>query len=105
MSGGNRDGSSRRSSDEGMTHRCNPSSGFFWLTVLAFLVPLFSSRAKSTINSDMVLVIDGKKVFPIGFTTPPPPDGQTPEGTNGLGELANAGATFLRTGGPWTEGA
>jgi hypothetical protein len=51
-----------------------------------------------TINSDLVLVIDGRKVFPIGFTTPPPPEGRTPEGRNGIGELAAAGATFMRTG-------
>src|SRR5262249_33704141 len=33
-----------------------------------------------TIDRDLALVIDGKKVFPIGFTMPPPPDGKTPEG-------------------------
>jgi hypothetical protein len=51
-----------------------------------------------TINSDQVLVIDGQKVFPIGFTMPPPPDGMTPEGKNGIQELADAGANFMRTG-------
>jgi len=60
---------------------------------------LFANKA--TINSDLVLVIDGKKVFPIGFTLPPPPDGKTPAGKNGIAELASAGATFLRTGGQW----
>lgn len=50
------------------------------------------------INSDQVLVIDGQKVFPIGFTMPPPPEGKTPEGKNGIQELADAGATFMRTG-------
>src|SRR5438132_2809668 len=58
---------------------------------------------KATINSDQVLVIDGQKVFPIGFTMPPPPDGKTPDGRNAIGELASAGATFLRTGGPWSQ--
>jgi len=33
---------------------------------------------------------------------PPPPDGKTPKGKNGIKELADAGATFLRTGGRWT---
>jgi hypothetical protein len=33
-----------------------------------------------TINTDNVLVIDGRKVFPIGFTMPPAPDGKTPDG-------------------------
>src|SRR5947199_6970601 len=60
---------------------------------------------KAVINSDLVLEIDGKKIFPIGFTLPPPPDGKTPEGKSGIGELAAAGATFLRTGGPWSEAA
>jgi len=57
-----------------------------------------SFAAKCTINEDMVFVIDGKKVFPIGFTMPPPPDGKTPTGKNGIDELHAAGATFLRTG-------
>jgi len=58
------------------------------------------------INSDGVMVIDGKKVFPIGFTVSPPPEGQTPAGKNGIAELADAGATFLRAGplgSPWNE--
>jgi hypothetical protein len=60
-----------------------------------------------TVDRDLALVIDGKKVFPIGFTMPPPPDGKTPEGKNGIEELHDAGATFLRTGsgGPWDEAA
>ena len=56
-----------------------------------------------TIDSNQVLVIDGQKVFPIGFTKPPPPEAKTPDGKNGIAELASAGATFLRTGGPWSE--
>lgn len=51
-----------------------------------------------TINSDNVIVINGRKVFPIGFTLGPPPDGKTPSGKNGLQELADAGGTFIRTG-------
>jgi hypothetical protein len=51
-----------------------------------------------TINADNVLVINGRKVFPIGFTLGPPPDGKTPTGKNGLQELADAGGTFIRTG-------
>jgi len=61
-----------------------------------------------SINADQVLVIDGRKVFPIGFTMPPPPEGKTPSGKNGIKELSDAGATFLRTGvmgGPWNDAA
>ena len=57
---------------------------------------LFANKA--IINSDLVLEIDGKKVFPIGFTLPPPVDGKTPSGKNAIQELADAGATFLRAG-------
>jgi hypothetical protein len=59
-----------------------------------------------TIDSNNVLVINGRKVFPIGFTLGPPPEGRTPEGRNGLEELAAAGGTFIRTGaqnGNWNE--
>lgn len=59
-----------------------------------------------TLNSDGVTVINGEPVFPIGFTLGPPPEGRTPEGKDGLQELADAGATFLRTGptgGGWDE--
>lgn len=70
----------------------------FAITVLTFsvVVPVFATRA--VINSDGVLEIDGKKVFPIGFTTSPPADGKTPRGKNAIAELADAGATFLRAG-------
>jgi len=51
-----------------------------------------------TINADNVLVINGRKTFPIGFTLAPPPDSKAPNGKNGLEELADAGATFMRTG-------
>jgi len=60
--------------------------------------PTKATPSKVSINPDMVLVIDGKPVFPIGFTLPPPPDGKTPEGTDAIAELADAGATFMRTG-------
>lgn len=51
-----------------------------------------------TINADNVLLINGRKVFPLGLTMAPPPDGKTPDGKNGLQELADAGMTFFRTG-------
>jgi hypothetical protein len=50
------------------------------------------------IDAHGVLVLAGRKVFPIGFTMPPPPDGRTPEGKEALAELHDAGANFLRTG-------
>jgi len=54
--------------------------------------------AQRAIDSHGVLVLGGKKIFPIGFTMPPPPDGRTPEGKDAMAELREAGANFLRTG-------
>src|SRR5438093_95557 len=45
------------------------------LAVLILLVPSALTAAggsKVTLNSDLVLVVNGEKVFPIGFTMPPP---------------------------------
>jgi len=60
-----------------------------------------------SINSDLVLVVNGRKVFPIGFTTGPPPGAKTPEGKNGMRELADVGGMFMRTGSkggrPWNQ--
>lgn len=61
---------------------------------------------KVTINEAKVLVINGKKVFHIGFDTGPLPDALAPNGKNGIEELRDAGATFIQTGmggAPWTE--
>ena len=49
------------------------------------------------------LLIEGRKVFPIGLSNPPPLGGTAPSGKDGLQELADAGATFVRTGrGDWS---
>ena len=47
-----------------------------------------------------VLVVDGQKVFPIGLSDPPPHDALAPSGQHAFQELANAGATMIRTGTP-----
>jgi hypothetical protein len=52
-----------------------------------------------------VLLEDGQKVFPIGLSDPPPHDGLAPSGQHAFQELANAGATMIRTGTPdWELG-
>jgi hypothetical protein len=73
--------------------------------IVAWLFASFTCLAnKMTYGPDLVFQIDGKKVFPIGFTVPPPADGKTPTGKNGIQELADAGATFMRTGkGKWNK--
>jgi hypothetical protein len=68
------------------------------LFVAWLLVSSVCFANKMNYGPDLVFQIDGKKVFPIGFTTAPPPDGKTPSGKNGIQELADAGATFMRTG-------
>jgi hypothetical protein len=44
------------------------------------------------------LKVGAKTLFPIGISLPPPPGGKTPDGRDGLAELAAAGVTFVRTG-------
>jgi hypothetical protein len=70
------------------------------MALLALLFTGTAARAGNivTINSENVLVINGRKVFPIGFTLAPLPDAHTPDGKNGLQELSDAGATFFRSG-------
>jgi hypothetical protein len=67
--------------------------------LLLAAIPLATRAAnRVSLNPYGVLVINDRKVFPIGFTLGPPPDAKTPDGKNGLEELAQAGATFIRTG-------
>jgi hypothetical protein len=84
----------------------------FHLTAVLFVCALVSPAARAqtdnkvSLNSDQVLVINGKKIFPIGFTIAPPPGAKAPNGKNGIEELADAGGTFFRTGAngkPWSE--
>jgi hypothetical protein len=80
------------------------------LLLPGLLAPVARAGSKVVINADGVLEIDGTKTFHIGFIMPPQPDALTPDGRNGIDELADAGATFLRTGifGPkslWDEPA
>jgi hypothetical protein len=44
------------------------------------------------------LVIGGERVFPIGLSEAPQPDGQTPDGRNAWAEVADAGVNFVRSG-------
>src|SRR4051812_4324085 len=71
------------------------------ILLLVFVVVLRvcpAAPSTAVLNADGVLVINGKKILPIGFTLAPPPDGKTPAGKNALEELADAGATFVRAG-------
>jgi hypothetical protein len=57
-----------------------------------------TKAAHVTLNADGVLLIDGRRILPIGFTGGPPPDGKTPEGNAAFEEVRDAGGTFFRTG-------
>jgi hypothetical protein len=54
--------------------------------------------SKISLSPDNVIVIDGRKVFPIGFTFAPRPGALSPRGVEGLKELREAGALMMRTG-------
>lgn len=82
-----------------------------WLALAAWLTGVLGvpraalAASRASLNPDQVLVLNGQKVFPIGFTLGPPPDGVTPAGKPAFHELAEAGALFMRTGttgGAWT---
>ena len=49
-----------------------------------------------TVNADRALVINGRKVFPIGFSPGPPTYGTTPSGKDALQELRDAGGLLHR---------
>ena len=70
----------------------------WFVTIALVLGSVARGGAKVHINADSVIEIDGKKTFVIGFIMPPLPDAKTPDGRNGIAELHDAGATFLRTG-------
>lgn len=59
------------------------------------------------IGPDNVLLVNGRRVFPIGFTLAPPPGALSPRGVEGLKELREAGALTFRTGptgnGSWDD--
>ena len=80
----------------------------FLLIFAACACATVGNAARVTLNEDGVLLIDGRKVLPIGFTGGPPPDGRTPEGKPAFEEIRDAGGTFFRTGltadNSWTDG-
>lgn len=51
-----------------------------------------------TIRPDNVIVINGRPVFPIGFTPCPAPGAKAPDGRDGMAVIAEAGGLMMRTG-------
>jgi hypothetical protein len=62
---------------------------------------LAQGGSRVTLNQDGVLVVNGQKILPIGFSNGPPPDGRTPDGRPAFLEIKETGGTFFRTG-MWT---
>ena len=63
------------------------------------------SLGGTTSNADGVLLLNGKKVFPLVLAKGPDAGTTTPDGTNAFAEVADAGVTFLKLGPattPWT---
>ena len=48
------------------------------------------------------LLVNGRRVFPIGLSDPPPITGVTPSGAQAWAEIAGAGVTFVRNYTVWT---
>jgi len=68
------------------------------LLVLGCSCTMPQGPSRVSFNEDGVLIINGKKTLPIGFTCGPPVDGKTPNGRNAYEELREVGGTFFRTG-------
>jgi hypothetical protein len=68
------------------------------LFVLVISENLLAQATKVTIDENLVTVINGKKIFTIGFTLPPAPDAKAWNGKPAYEELRDAGAVFMRTG-------
>ncbi|MHB8654833.1 MAG: hypothetical protein ACYDA9_13245 [Terriglobia bacterium] len=67
--------------------------------MLLTLAPAFAAQAaKVTIGSHNVIFVDGKAVFPIGFTKAPPPGSKTPSGGDAYQELKTNGTVFHLVG-------
>ena len=83
-----------------MKHKAVVPGVELWLGVfLAWTVSsavLAQTGSVVTVNADMALVINGRKVFPIGFSPGPPSNSTTTWGKDALQELRDAGALLFR---------
>ena len=70
----------------------------------AFAAEPLTKTSKITLDESGVLVVDGKKVFPITLTVVPGPDAKAPSGKHAFGEFTDGGVMFIRTGKPdWND--
>src|SRR5947207_2058788 len=66
----------------------------------ALAAEALTKPAKISLDESGVLVIDGKKIFPINLTVVPGPDAKAPDGRNAYEAFADDGAVFMRSGKP-----
>src|SRR5579864_5836381 len=80
------------------------------LAAVCMLAPAADSAEHAVevrIGTGGQLLVEGRKVFPIGFTTGPPTGAKTPNGNNAFAELAKNGFVFfqwLSRQKPWGPG-
>jgi hypothetical protein len=67
----------------------------FWIAMIS-TVALAQNASVVTLNGDKVMVLNGRKVFPIALSPGPPTNGHTPVGDDALKELGDAGALIFR---------
>lgn len=80
-------------------HAHHPTALFCLLSLLllAQALPILGQAPSVvTLNPDHVLVLNGRKVFPIGFSPGPPTNTKTPTGKDALQELRDAGGLIFR---------
>jgi hypothetical protein len=65
---------------------------------LGFGIGAAATPARITIGSGQIILLDGKPVFPIGFTKAPAPDAKTPSGVSAYKELKSNGTVFHLAG-------
>src|SRR5713226_10677101 len=68
------------------------------LTLLLLLAAPHALATRVTITKENVVQVNGKPVFPIGFTLAPPPGAKTPAGDDAYRELKTNGAVLHRCG-------
>lgn len=77
----------------------------FFFALLSYFPAAAQSNSVVTLNADHVMVLNGRKVFPITLSPGPPNNSVTPAGGDALQELRNAGALMFRISqsGNWTS--
>lgn len=60
--------------------------------------PAQAAEPYTTYDADGVFLVEGRRVFPIGVSMPPPLGGVTPWETDAVDELVAGGVTLFRTG-------